>query len=86
MGNKKSTPSNYLSEKDLVLLESNTNFNREKIVQWHAAFLKDCPNGKLDKKLFIKLYKQLEPTDGKVEKYSEYVFKSKKNVLNLFQN
>ncbi|RNA31173.1 Neuronal calcium sensor 2 [Brachionus plicatilis] len=76
MGNKKSTPRNYLSEKDLMFLESNTNFNREKIIQWHNAFLIDCPNGKLDKKQFIKLYLQLEPTEGKAEKYAEYVFKA----------
>lgn len=45
MGNKKSTPRNYLSEKDLMFLEANTKFNRERIIQWHNAFLIDCPNG-----------------------------------------
>ncbi|CAF0761121.1 unnamed protein product [Brachionus calyciflorus] len=76
MGNKKSTPKNYLSEKDLMFLEANTKFNREKIIQWHDAFLVDCPNGKLDKKLFVKLYTQLEPAEGKADKYAEFVFKA----------
>lgn len=39
MGNKKSTPRTYLSENDLLFLEANTKFNREKIVAWHNAFL-----------------------------------------------
>lgn len=46
MGNKKSTPRKYLSEKDLIFLEANTKFNREKIIEWHNAFLADCPSGK----------------------------------------
>jgi hypothetical protein len=45
MGNKKSTPRTYLSEKDLQFLEANTKFSREKIIEWHAAFLHDCPEG-----------------------------------------
>lgn len=44
MGQKHGT---YLSESDLAFLEANTKFNREKIVQWHAAFLQDCPSGKI---------------------------------------
>lgn len=47
MGNKKSTPRTYLSEKDLLFLEANTRFNREKILEWHAAFLQDCTDGKI---------------------------------------
>ena len=46
MGNKKSAPRNYLSEQDLIFLEENTKFNRDRIVQWHEAFLIDCPSGK----------------------------------------
>jgi neuronal calcium sensor 1 len=57
MGNKKSTPRNYLSENDLLFLEANTKFDRQKIIEWHGAFIADCPSGRLDKKQFIKLYK-----------------------------
>jgi Ca2+-binding EF-hand superfamily protein len=77
MGNKASQEARtYLSEKELVFLEANTKFNREKIIEWHTAFLFDCPNGKLNKASFIKLYQQLEPTEQKVDKYAEYVFKA----------
>ena len=34
----------------------------------------DCPDGRLDKKQFIKLYQELEPADAKVDKYAEFVF------------
>lgn len=30
--------------------------------------------GKLDKEQFIKLFKQLEPSDKKIEKYCDFVF------------
>ena len=77
MGNSKSKPRTYLSEKDLVFLESNTQFKREKIIEWHNAFLHDCPDGILDRKQFIKLYSQLEASDKKIEKYAEFVFTGK---------
>jgi Ca2+-binding EF-hand superfamily protein len=73
MGNKLLTDSTCLSEDDLNFLESNTKFTREKILQWHGAFLVDCPSGKLDKAEFIKLFKQLQPADRKVEKYCDFV-------------
>ena len=76
MGNKSSNPRTYLSEKELVFLENNTKFNRDKILAWHAAFLSDCPTGRLDKKKFAKLYQELEPTETKVDRYAEYVFKA----------
>lgn len=65
-----------MSEKELVFLENNTKFNRDKILAWHGAFLTDCPTGKLDKKKFVKLYQELEPTETKVDRYAEYVFKA----------
>jgi len=74
MGNNKSQPRTYLSEKDLCFLEANTAFKREKIIEWHNAFLHDCPEGILDKKQFVKLYAQLETGDKKVDKYAEFVF------------
>ncbi len=36
---------------------------------------KDCPNGKLNKKKFIDVYKQFYPS-GKAEKFCEYVFRT----------
>lgn len=74
MGNSKSIKRAYLSEKDLQFLEANTQFKREKIIEWHNAFLHDCPEGTLDKKQFVKLYTQLEQGDKRVDKYAEFVF------------
>ena len=84
MGNSKSHVKTYLSEKDLMFLEANTRFNREKIIEWHMAFLSDCPNGRLDKKQFVRLFQQLEPTETKVDKYAECVFKSNYFKKNIF--
>lgn len=88
MGNKKSSPEHmtYLKEKDLILLEANTKFNRDKIIQWHNAFLQDCPTGKLDKKTFVLLYQQLEPAESKAEEYAEQVFKGNGNFRQLTIN
>ena len=45
MGNKMISD-NTLSENDIEFLEANTKFSRQKIMQWHLAFLNDCPSGK----------------------------------------
>ena len=50
-----------LDENTLDKLAVKTQLSREEIINWHKGFLKDCPNGKLDKKFFIKIYKQLYP-------------------------
>ncbi len=84
MGNSKSKQCAYLSEKDLIFLESNTKFKREKIIEWHNAFLHDCPDGTLDKKQFTKLYSQLESGDKKIEKYAEFVFNGNKKLYIYF--
>ena len=81
MGNGKSagdksaskTPVQELTEDEIELLLANTNLDRFKIIEWHEGFLRDCPNGKLNKKKFEETYKQLYP-DGHPEKYSQYVF------------
>jgi hypothetical protein len=85
MGNAKSVGNKtYLSEKDLMFLEANTRFNREKIIEWHMAFLSDCPNGRLDKKQFVRLFQQLEPSETKVDKYAECVFRSENTYFDCF--
>ena len=40
--------------------------------------------GKLDKKTFIILYHQLEPTETKVDEYAEYVFKGKSLFFHVY--
>ena len=61
MGNKSSRKGKrdptVLSEEDLKLLKSNTQYSEEEIEGWHAGFMKDCPSGQLDKKQFLSLYR-----------------------------
>ena len=48
-----------LTEDDIAFIMANTDFDREKILQWFADFKRQCPNGKLNKQEFIKFYKKL---------------------------
>lgn len=75
MGNKgsKKDPTK-LNDDEIQLLLANTSFTREEIITWHQGFLKDCPNGKLDKKKFIEIYKVFYP-NGKADKFCSHVFK-----------
>ncbi|CAF1285886.1 unnamed protein product [Rotaria sordida] len=38
--------------------------NGKKIRNIYAEFLQECPNGKMDKKAFIKFYKKIDETKG----------------------
>ncbi len=75
--NKKDTD-NTITEDEILLLLANTQMNREQIFDFHANFLNDCPSGKLTKKEFVNMFKQLsvvETNKNKAEKFTEYVFK-----------
>jgi Ca2+-binding EF-hand superfamily protein len=63
-----------LSKDDLLELKKATHFDRKELQQWYKGFLKDCPNGQLDKEEFQKIYKQFFPF-GDPSTFSEYVFK-----------
>ncbi|CAF4072728.1 unnamed protein product, partial [Rotaria magnacalcarata] len=43
------------------------------IREWHAGFLRDCPNGRLDKKKFVEVYKQFYP-HGKADNFCKLAF------------
>jgi len=67
-----------LTEDEIKILLANTRLNRAQIIALHANFLKECPSGKLTKKDFVKLFKEVHPSDNKKEKadkFCEYVFK-----------
>ena len=67
-----------LTEEEIRLLLDNTRLTRQQIIALHNNFIKECPSGKLTKKDFIKLFKEVHPSENKKEKadkFCEYVFK-----------
>ena len=52
---------------------TNTHFTPDQIREWHAGFIKDCPNGELNKKKFTDVYKEFYP-NGKADKFCAQVF------------
>lgn len=67
-----------LSEKEIQLLLQNTTMSREQIIDFHENFLRDCPNGILTKKDFVRIFKELHPIEArrqKADKFCEYVFR-----------
>ncbi|CAF5218395.1 unnamed protein product, partial [Rotaria magnacalcarata] len=70
MGNKgaKKSGSTELTSKQVAMLKANTNYSEREIREWHAGFLRDCPNGRLDKKKFVEVYKQFYP-HGKADNF-----------------
>jgi hypothetical protein len=55
----KNKESDELTEEKIQLLLNNTHFDRDQIEEWHQGFIRDCPKGKLDKKKFIDVYRQV---------------------------
>ena len=64
-----------LSESDIEMLVANTDFSREKIIEWFNEFKDECKDGALDKKSFIRFYRELLPNTGNPDEFSNYVFK-----------
>lgn len=56
-------------------LTKNTKYSAEQIRGWHAAFLRDCPSGKLTSRQFVEVYKKFYP-EAEAEKYSYQVFRT----------
>ncbi|CAF1628398.1 unnamed protein product [Adineta ricciae] len=75
MGNKgaKKSSSTELTPKQIALLRANTKYSEREIREWHAGFLRDCPNGRLDKKKFVEVYKQFYP-QGKADGFCKLAF------------
>ena len=64
-----------LNEKEIEFLVQHTNYDRSEILEWHQEFLKDSPDAKLNKKLFIKQYKKFNSANN-VEKLCDYLFRA----------
>ncbi|CAF1398503.1 unnamed protein product [Didymodactylos carnosus] len=76
MGGKESKKlDSELDEATIQRLTNNTNYTPEQIQQWHQAFLRDCPSGKLSDRQFTEVYKKFYP-EHEAEKYSNQVFRT----------
>ncbi|CAF1002826.1 unnamed protein product [Adineta ricciae] len=76
MGNKDSKAGSVeLNDATIERLTKNTSYTSEQIHQWHEAFLRDCPNGKLTARQFTEVYKKFYP-EFEAEKYSAQVFRT----------
>jgi len=64
-----------LDEATMERLTKNTNYTPEQIRQWHQAFLRDCPSGRLTSRQFTDVYKKFYP-EYEAEKYSTQVFRT----------
>nr|AWC68243.1 recoverin [Cemophora coccinea] len=72
MGNNKS---GMISKEVLDDLKSNTKFSEDELVKWYEAFKKQCPDGRIGKVEFEKIYSTFFPnSDPKV--YARHVFRS----------
>ncbi|KAI3389149.1 hypothetical protein SNEBB_009812 [Seison nebaliae] len=75
MGGANGKANRELTKDQIQFLQRATKLSESEIRQWHGDFLKDCPNGKLDKKRFMKMYKQIYAS-SKVEKICGFVFRA----------
>ncbi|XP_070800573.1 recoverin [Pituophis catenifer annectens] len=72
MGNKKS---GMISKEILDDLKLNTKYSEDELVKWYDAFKKQCPDGRISKADFEKIYANFFPnSDPKV--YARHVFRS----------
>jgi Ca2+-binding EF-hand superfamily protein len=67
-------PPKPLTENETAMLLANTNFSRQEIEEWHAGFMRDCPNARLNKKQFVNEYKKFYP-NGQPDEFCEHVFR-----------
>jgi neuronal calcium sensor 1 len=79
-GRKKAPQQNatILSEEEIRLLLQNTHLDRKQINDLHAEFLRQCPTGRMNKKDFLKFFKEFHPAQNKrekAEKFCDYAFK-----------
>lgn len=78
VGSKSKKDPKHLTEEEINLLLQNTRLTRPQILALHQNFLKECPSGKLTQKDFVKLFKEVHPSENKKEKadkFCAYVFK-----------
>jgi Ca2+-binding EF-hand superfamily protein len=62
-----------LTPEQLSDLQKHTYFDKRELQQWYQGFIMDCPEGRLDKKNFGKIYTQFFPFGDPAE-FANYVF------------
>ncbi|KAI0987666.1 hypothetical protein GJ496_000905 [Pomphorhynchus laevis] len=77
MGNKQKSQQNstILTNEALQLLLANTRFNEKEIIEWHAGFIRDCPDGKLSESKFKEVSRSLFPNKN-IDKLCSLSFKT----------
>jgi Ca2+-binding EF-hand superfamily protein len=76
MGNKQNKNKNVqrdLNEKEIRMLMANTGLSLSEVQAWHKQFMTEFPNGCIDQKQFVQLYKQTY-THGNPDKFAKFAF------------
>ena len=64
-----------LSKEDLEFLKEKTRYDEETIVEWYRGFMTDCPDGHLNRPVFMKIYSRCFPA-GNAGEFCEHVFRT----------
>merc|ERR1712025_244599 len=73
MGGKASKDS--ISREDLEFLKANTTYGETAIKDFYKGFQQDCPNGKLDRVAFMRIYSDCFP-GGKPNDFCDHAFRT----------
>ena len=64
-----------LSKEDLDFLTYHTNYTEDTIQEWYKGFKQDCPDGRLTKESFMKIYGKCFAS-GNANDFSNHVFRT----------
>ncbi|CAL8076605.1 unnamed protein product [Calicophoron daubneyi] len=64
-----------ITKEEVKKLATKTHFTESQIRKWHREFIKDCPNGLLNRSTFLSMYTQFFP-DGKARSFYEHLFRT----------
>ena len=64
-----------IPSEELDMLMCSTHFDAKELKRWYNGFIKDCPDGQLDKDQFVELYSSFYES-GNAKKFAEHVFRT----------
>ena len=64
-----------LNSNDIKKLTDLTHFSQQELKQWYQGFIKDCPDGILDREKFASMYCQFYDS-ANADEFSEHVFRT----------